>query len=509
MALVPNPLTGELEENGLPEDPLATQLDASPLPAMDQPAQGPVGGGTALGTPENPMVATIAPQPKPPLEIVSETRTVTPSKAETEAAAELDVANTLVSQAAKSDTATAQEEAKINEQLAGRKVELLEEQKVRNWELEQEEKREQEAIKTRARTLAEDRAKKQIAAGRARADYFKGNFVGEIVAALVQSVAAGLHAMTGKEGPSPAERIFEKKYQDHEKALLAEYEASKQAEDHFRNDRPRWEAERAARRTKAAQDALHDVNIALAVADRSLARRGPDKVANAAAMKEALRRQADAKFDLEVSKGLRTISDYQKTSRPMGDGTGEGGSDPTGGLNPVLHPYTGKVIAQLPKERMVEGRQARDAQGALNGLRTWNTKFKDFLQKNGPVMSKYSPEARNQLKTFATEGAGLLTIANQTGVLNQGEYDRYIEQMTPQGILGLFSSQNAVDRGLDEIVKGAERKQVGKVKALVPGMDIKDPNEKAVTKPDWPEGERRKVAGKIYQMKNGKPVLVK
>lgn len=369
MALVTNPLTGELEEDGLPEDPGLAALDASPLPAMDQPAQGPAGGGTVLGTPDNPMVATIAPRPKPPVEIVSQTQTTLPSAAEKEAAAELNVANELVSQAAKNEAGTLQEEAKVQTGLADKKVELLEDQKTRNWELDQEEKREEEAAKTHARSLAEDRARKQIAAGRARADYFKGNFVGEIVAALVQSVAAGLHAVAGKDGLSPAERIFEKKYQDHEKALIAEYESSKQAEDHFRSDRPRWEAERAARRAKAAQDALHDVNMAIAVADRSLAKLGPDKVANAAAMKEALRRQADAKFEMEFSKGLREIRKYEKTSRPMGDGTGTQAGEP---------PWSAKPM----------GREEKQAYG-------YGKTIIDSMERSGHI-----PLARDTIKKF-------------------------------------------------------------------------------------------------------------
>lgn len=525
MAMVYNPITKQMEDDGLGEAPAVSPLVDNAIPP--EPVAPPVGGqmmavdGVAApgATPDNPVHAVIAPTPKPPVVVESGTQRTLESKGEKLAAQRMAAAETAVGIGLARQGRLEVDEAKVDEQVAQAKIEALQAEKARNAEIEQKEKQELETRAARERALVEDRAKKQIAAGRARADFFKGSFVGEIVAALVQSVAAGFHAEQGKSGLSPAERIFEQKYADHEKALLAEYEASAQAKKDFDEDRPRWEAERAARRVRAANEAQHDMKMALAVADRATAKLAPDKAAAATAMKQALEERANAKAELGRMEGLRVVKKYSETRHPMGSGTGDGsGLAAVGGLNPVLDPDTMQPIAQLPKERMVEGRQQREKVAALGGLRKWNDAFKNFLSQHGPVASKWSPETRNQFQTFATEGAGLLTTANQTGVLNDGEYKRYISQMTPDGIIGLFTSKEANERGLDEIVRGARRKVAGTTKSLVPAYDDAEPGTKpkpgvdsdAVKKKhNLKPGSRFKIGDKTYQLNSeGKAVPV-
>ena len=512
MAMKLNPITGEMEDDGIPEAPGAGALvdpsqPAEIAPMPDQAMQGP----GALGTPDNPMVATIAASPKPPLEIVSKTKTPTESAREKSAVTQNVVAEGAVLNAMEAQGDIDQADAAVKEQLAVDKIEALKADKIRRAEAQAEIDRRIQQRSLREKELVTKRANAQIAAGRARPDFYKGNLTGALISAIVKSVAAGLHAMDGKSGMSPAERVFEEAYANHEKALIAEYEATKQAKDDFDNDRPTFDANINAIRVQVANELDHDIKLALAGADRALAKLEPAKRQQALELKMSVERRADARAELERTKGLRGLSEYESTRRPMGDG-----SQPEGGENPILDPYTGKVIAGLPKSRMVEGRQSRDSHAALVALREWNSKFKDFLKKNGPVMSKWTPDARNQLTTFATEGAGLLTIANQTGVLNQGEYDRYVAQMTPDGILGLFTSEAGLNRGLDEIVKGAERKQVGKVKTLVPGYvppkeagPAPSPKREEVLKKVGGEGKRFKDAnGDVWQIKDGKRVRV-
>jgi hypothetical protein len=191
--MVQDPITGEWVDVGIPE---SNPITGTPRvdPAMPSPVDASNGGGP-LGTDANPMVATIARQPKPPIEIVQSGQKVTPSKAENEATARLGVANSLVQQATNNETGVLQEEAqKVTIPLADQKLAALQKEQAKLKELDERDEREAAEVKAQAKALAEDKAKKQIAAGRARADYFKGNFVGNIVAALVQSVAAGLHA---------------------------------------------------------------------------------------------------------------------------------------------------------------------------------------------------------------------------------------------------------------------------------------------------------------------------
>jgi hypothetical protein len=511
MAMKLNPITGEMENDGIPEAPVSG-VDSNPIPDLtapvpDQAMQGP--GGTPLGTPDNPMVATIAPTPRPPVEIEVSSKRVTESPAERAAVTQSAVADGAVLNAIEQQGGVEQQEIGVKQQLDAEKIRLLQDHKKKQADAEAEAEKLLQERAAKEKMLVDNRAAKQIQAGRAHADFVQKNLVGAIIGALVSSVAAGLHAMNGKSGLSPAERIMETAYANHEKALIAEYQASKQAKEDFDENRPLFDAKIKAIKVRAANELEHDMKIALANADKTLSKLAPEKAAAAQAMKMALEKRTIAKTEQERVKGLRGVDDYKKTLRPMGDGT-----TTTAQLNPVLDPYTGKVIAELPKERMVEGRQSRDGQAALVALREWNSKFKQFMAKNGPVMAKWTPDARNQLKSYATEGAGLLTTANQTGVLNQGEYDRYVAQMTPDGLLGLFTSTEGLNRGLDEIVTGAERKQVGKVKTLVPGYEPKAPGtpEKPDTKPDVSklEGKRKRnpVTGKWGVIKDGKFVEV-
>jgi hypothetical protein len=347
--MVQDPITGEWVDDGIPE---SNPITGTPRvdPAMPSPVDASNGGGP-LGTDANPMVATIARQPKPPIEIVQSGQKVTPSKAENEATARLGVANSLVQQATNNETGVLQEEAqKVTIPLADQKLAALQKEQAKLKELDERDEREAAEVKAHAKALAEDKAKKQIAAGRARADYFKGNFVGNIVAALVQSVAAGLHARAGKDGLSPAERIFEQAYQTHEKALLAEFESSKDAQTMFEKDRARWEAEKAARRVKAAQDAVHDVNIAIAVSDRAMAGMAPDKIAAAQQQKQALQMKSDAQYDQKVTEGLRSINKYEKTLRP-----GEGGAAAGGRLTEAQANLAGSLQDMAEAMKNFEG----------------------------------------------------------------------------------------------------------------------------------------------------------
>ncbi len=526
MALVRNPITGELEDDGLPEsnpvtgETVEAPIEAAPLLPVDQSAQG-AAGGAALGTPDNPMVATIAPHPRPPVEIVNQRQTPLPSADEKEAKAELDVANTLVQHATKNEGATAQEEAKINQQLADKKVELVDQQGVRDWEADQEDEREDEAYKTHVRTLTEDRARKQIAAGRARADYFKGNFVGDIVAALVQSVAAGLHAMQGKDGLSPAERIFEQKYQDHEKALLAEYEASKAAAQDFKNDRPRWDAEKAARRAKAARDALHDVNMAVAVADRSLAKLGPDKVANAQEMKQALEARANAKFDLELSKGLREIRKYEKTDRPMGDGSGDGlalSPKPPTEAEAKAGSYAQTILGAVEavKGKPLENDTIRQMKlnirvGEKPGgfLHEWAKATKLSPVPNGLLSGITDPDQKEIARQWF-QMSEVRMRHRSGGAIKSEEMGADMDRSLPNEGDGPDQQERLRRESLDfaaGILPPKTRfiKEHEKIKA----MESEPASQVKPKKPNWPEGERRVFEGNTYQMKAGKPVLVK
>lgn len=334
MAMVFNPVTGQMEDDGLGESAVGAPPSMVDPSLPPEPVIQPVanfageGGGAPLGSEGNPMTAVIAPRPKPPVEIVTKGSAPVVTAAEKQAVTQNADAEQRVAKSIEAEgELNAQSATEIDQPLADAKLKALTDQKANLARIKEEEERELQNRSARERQLAENTAKANIAAGRARADFFKGSFVGEIVAALVQSVAAGFHAQAGKSGMSPAERIFENAYNNHEKALLAEYENSKQAQEDFKNDRARYDAKIAAKKVEAANNAQADLQLALANADKAIAKLAPEKAAIATQQKLALEERGNARAELERAKGLRGVTGWEKTQHPLGSGA----ADPNGG----------------------------------------------------------------------------------------------------------------------------------------------------------------------------------
>jgi hypothetical protein len=101
---------------------------------------------------------------------------------------------------------------------------------------------------------------------------------------------------------------------------------------------------------KAAQDAVHDVNIAIAVSDRAMAGMAPDKIAAAQQQKQALQMKSDAQYDQKVTEGLRSINKYEKTLRP-----GEGGAAAGGRLTEAQANLAGSLQDMAEAMKNFEG----------------------------------------------------------------------------------------------------------------------------------------------------------
>jgi hypothetical protein len=370
MAMKLNPITGEMEDDGIPAQESA--LDSNPVPDLTAPVpdQSMVeSGGAPLGSEANPM--NIAPRPKPPVEIEHGSTRVTETPAEKAAVVQDTIAQGEVLNAMERQGVVEQDEIGVKQQLDAEKVRLLNEHKKRVAEGEKEKERliQERALKEKA--LVDDRATKQIQAGRAHADFVQKNFVGAIIGALVSSVAAGLHAMNGKGGLSPAERIMESAYANHEKALIAEYQASKQAKDDFDNDRPRFDANIAGIKVRVANEFEHDLKLALANADKMLSKLAPEKAAAAQAMKMALEKRGFAKSEFERTKGLRDRHNSKETLHPQGDGTSasvgkltEGQANLAGALQDMsyaMEKFEGVEISQDSLDKIQDQQEQMDA----------------------------------------------------------------------------------------------------------------------------------------------------
>lgn len=466
MAMVFNKITKSWEDDGTGEGvaPAVPGVPAVPPPAGPAaiaPPPSMAGGG---GSGESTLNVTVAQPPRPAWETQQGSRTVVESPQEQSAVTNLAVKGGELATAKETEAGVGVQEDEINAGLAGKERQLSQDEQVRLQQEEAQYQRDLQARGAQERELIEKAARSKVKAGRAKLDMWEGNALGGFISAIVRSVAAAEHARQGKDGLSPAERILIENANNFEAALVAKAEADKEMRDLYIADRPRWEAAMDHIRKFAADTNARNIKIAGLAAKEAIAKLAPEKRQAAAATAQAAEDKADAENEVKRTQGLRKTLDWQRTEREKEVG---GSGDPAiGGVNPIIDPITGKIIGELPKERAVEGRNQRSGVAALNGLRGWSTKFQTFLEKNGPNLSKWSPEAKQELTTFATEGAGYLTKMNETGVLNQGEYDRYVAQMTPTGIIGLFSSTGASKRAIDQAVKGAERRAIGTVKTL-------------------------------------------
>jgi hypothetical protein len=216
-------------------------------------------------------------------------------------------------------------------------------------------------------------AQSKIAAGQARVNYWKGNAVGEFIAAIVRSVAAGQMAREGKDGVSPAERIINDKMAAYEQSLVAKAEADAEMRDLKIKDRPRWEAAMAHIRKVAAEHNEIGLKIALANADKQIKLLEPRKRAAAEDLKKAVEERQMAEAEFKRKEGLRGVSRWEKEQSEKVVMSSQDGGKPTEG--------TRKSAAQ-----------GGVIQGAL----------KDAL--TGPVMSKDGLKKMARNKAFARWG---------------------------------------------------------------------------------------------------------
>lgn len=261
--------------------------------------------------------------PRPSWE--QKTTTVTPAPGEAANATRIAVSEGGVANAMDAEGGIDVNEARIEAQRAEAKRQHAEAEKVR---LAQEEADFQAQVSTRnaeEKTAIDKAARSKVAGGQARATYWNGNPVGEFVAAIVRSVAAGQMARQGKDGVSPAERIINDKIAAHEQALVAQAEADAELRDLKIKDRPRWDAAMAHIRKVAADESAHDLAITMAVSDAAIAKLGPDKKQAAMDLKKAVEEKQNAANEQKRLEGLRGRFEFERREKTAAAGAGAGG----------------------------------------------------------------------------------------------------------------------------------------------------------------------------------------
>ncbi len=443
MALKRDPKTGLMVDDGLPDPEEA----AAPAPVMQ----------------------TMFP-PKPAFEQTVSTEQRTPS-AQSQAAA----VNVAVASGAK---ANAQEalghvegaEAGVRADAAGNEVTELERAKIEAERFETERVQFKEEAQAAAKERIEKIAKDKITAGRARADEWKGNAGGEMLAAFLRGIDRAASSFRGETGPTGVDRIFEAKTDAHEKALVAEWEASKEAHELKSSDVAAYEVELEKRRLNAHMGSAAELKVYAARRDKAIAALGPERAKALGDMAKANDAAAEARLDQHIGQSLDKITKLEQTKREGGTATAPSPGPPPVDERTVLDPDSGQPIGLAPSK--LEGRQSRTGYGALEGLRGWRERMGAFFQKNGVAFNEYKPETSSDFDALRTEAAGYLTVLNESGVLNTGEFERYSKVVAPTGLISLFKTKEAALSGLDQVMKGADGRYRSKVKAWVPSYGL-------------------------------------
>jgi hypothetical protein len=206
-------------------------------------------------------------------------------------------------------------EAGIRNQAAGDEVTELERAKGEAARQEAERAQFREQSRATLKQEIEEDAKKKIAAGRGRADFWKGNATGEVLAAFLRGIDRAASSFRGETGPTGVDRIIEAKIDAHEKALVAEWEASKEAHEKKAADRATYEIDLEKLKIFAAQQSGSELKLYAARRDKAIAALGPERAKAFSEMARATDAAAEARLDQRMAQSLDKIQKFEETRR--------------------------------------------------------------------------------------------------------------------------------------------------------------------------------------------------
>jgi hypothetical protein len=321
-----NPITKQWEDDGLGESPVAAPpLEPVAAPEIAPPVedlQAGAGGAGPIGTPENPMVATIAPQPKPASETTNTTQQASKGKATLEADAKLEAA-----QAAHDAVRPELTNVEVREDDAAATAAELQANE-RREQIERDKQAEEERRKFVESSRASDEAeiaeekKKRQASGTAMQSYFDGRPGAEIFSRILQVVGGVAHAMSGKDGDSPVDRRLREYIAAHEKRLVADWEATKEANAKKKANRAAYEIELDRRRILAANQSMASIDLIKDDLAAAIAALSPEKRKKAQAVADAALAESRAQEERKAAAGYDRMNKNETTTRDFGPGDG-------------------------------------------------------------------------------------------------------------------------------------------------------------------------------------------
>ncbi len=278
-----DPVTGEIKDDGMPD------------PA-----------GISVG-------ALFPAKPEHEVTVTKEQRTPSvqsQAAASDELGARADVLNSMIR-----DTDVATEDAKARIPAADQSVDLLQKQKDAERDAEAERQRVVGQHRQADDQEIEQARKAKVAAGSARADFWKGNTSGEILAHILRGIDRAASSFRGETGPTGVDRVIEAKIADHERKVVGEWEATKEANDLKRTNRAAYLQELDRRRIQAANQSMLELKLVEARTDKALAALGPERAKAAGETKTAAFQHGQALLERTRAEGYDGVTRRAETNR--------------------------------------------------------------------------------------------------------------------------------------------------------------------------------------------------
>lgn len=412
MALKLNPLTGQMDDDGLPEDPNAVQ---ELPPVTDTVSQTPAGtdpgtGRPALGSAENPMVTTIAPGAKPTSETVTTDRRMVEGPKAQEAATTLQATRVLENVAQDRATDVAAQEARVTAAAADAKAAELEQENRRRREAEaaREQDREKWVQGEKSIVAAEVEARKKQTDP--EGDYWKERPVAKVFSNILQvlgEIAAGIATPQDPTRKSRVDTTLEGMIARHRDKLVKEWEATKEARQLQKENRAAWEAEKDKIEVRAANESEAQLRLVEAQLEANIAKLGPQKAAAANDLLKRSTAKADAALDLERADKFNRLTERQDTDREYPAKDAGAGSGVTVG---------GKTFAT--RGTPAEQGKVRDKAAATKSLLTQLDEYDALIAEGASPGTTGTRRADIKSRLAALTGA--IKESKQLGALDNG-----------------------------------------------------------------------------------------
>jgi hypothetical protein len=176
----------------------------------------------------------------------------------------------------------------------------------------------------------EEARKAKIAAGGAREHFYDGRTTARVFSAVLQGISVAAEGIAGRSGPTPVARILEEQQAAHEKNLVGQWEASKEAHELKAANRAKYETELDRRRIAAKNQALLSLDLIEDEVKASLAALGPDKAKAADALLTATTNEQRARAKQDRASLYDKSIDRDTVNR----------SETSSGTNPANRPLS-------------------------------------------------------------------------------------------------------------------------------------------------------------------------